>query len=1167
MAWVPGTTTYTFTGSSNPVGVAVPEVCTPGGGSVNFCDTIVTFRYDLSGAIAYDWNLADIFTTADGDPVGDFWGTPLLYLGESFRVRPGTTLSLVELSHNVVCNTGHTCHRRVTIIEDVFTLHTGDDTWSPGGIMAWVPGTTTYTFTGSSNPAGTAVPEICAAMAPLSAPMMAFAPRRIASREDFVPMRISRPVEEEIIDPDRRMRCHRVFKREPLPFTNLTLMREFVDVFHGTEQVGHEFPISSQFLGEYVMIDSTCSWTYTCDKIILIAGDHIRATRVAPTRTRDLVRSWQPEVVFDFDTIRSNCLERPEDRLRRVVGAQPIAYTSVVLPSTDLATAERVDAGFDIPFPHLQYFTEEGCTEFTIYVSRFERGHPIHGDRVVSVPYSIRHCEPLGQIGSFLANVTCDGVTDASFLVCDSILTIDTIQVVTQVSQRHPITGAYDCHDSISYRFDSIWTFTCWRECPIVDRCDTIRISGDTIIHYIFDSIVERIDTFFMIGNEYPQLLTPFLDTMDIVMEIITGSGCHLLDTFRIIHLRVPREHILDTSVSHGDTLHLFAASPYAEQWWIDLSENYFLMTNRDLILDACPLSFVGVAGTQGAESMTRFRYDTRFVGDTFPMERAPLAFRGDTVDMVLHSMMEFPEHNVTCITRDTVAIEVQTGFRIGGFISYDRFWSPGESLQYHRPIGHVIVDLVRVSTGDTVARTVSDTFGFFEFEGLFPRDIYVLKGSAPDKHIIVGADEAVNAADAQRLGDWIVNRDDMPYRIPGQPHWTERTMMYIAANVNQDRFAPYDFFGLDAADLQQIEDAIVGVFHFPRLVDIGGIIPYATGSFFRTLTDGTRVPVPDWQFSNDTIDLEEHIDTFQMMGVMTGDVDLNYFPRGQHEIDLLRRRVAERSPSFESFDTIFVNRRDRFINIPIIALQDGEVGAMQLHIDNLPSNIEMLNITPQLQNMRLRHNIRNDDIRMMWITHDARPITFRKGDVIANLVMKVNAGTARAMRNIPSQFTLNPRFYGAWDGSGNRITDEFRIGLPVIAIDNDLCIIILDSIIGDLPEDEFIADGGTDDGGIHLIHDGDIQSSHIINIIPNPMVDYATVTYSISEEAFVTMRLFNLLGVEIRTLMTNVRQDVGIFRQQVSAAGLPNGVYILHLETTTATRRDVSIEKIIVNR
>jgi hypothetical protein len=62
-------------------------------------------------------------------------------------------------------------------------------------------------------------------------------------------------------------------------------------------------------------------------------------------------------------------------------------------------------------------------------------------------------------------------------------------------------------------------------------------------------------------------------------------------------------------------------------------------------------------------------------------------------------------------------------------------------------------------------------------------------------------------------------------------------------------------------------------------------------------------------------------------------------------------------------------------------------------------------------------------------------------------------------------------------------------------------------------------------------------------------------------------MRLFNLLGVEIRTLMNAVRQDAGVFRQQVSAAGLPNGVYILHLETLTETRRDVSIEKIIVNR
>jgi hypothetical protein len=354
---------------------------------------------------------------------------------------------------------------------------------------------------------------------------------------------------------------------------------------------------------------------------------------------------------------------------------------------------------------------------------------------------------------------------------------------------------------------------------------------------------------------------------------------------------------------------------------------------------------------------------------------------------------------------------------------------------------------------------------------------------------------------------------------------------------------------------------ATIQSFRFPVNIDINGV-NYPTGLFY-TVRDGEFAPVDAWKFSNDTIYLEAHMDNFQMMGVMVGDVDLSYYPMGEHDEDLLRRRIGtqQRSPSFESYDTIFVNRRDRFINIPIIALQDGDVRAMQLHINNLPPNVEVLNITPALRNMNLVHNIRSNELFLTWISSDARAMSFRRGDVVANLVMKVNAGTERAMRNIPGHFTFEPRGYGAWDGTGQNITHEFRVGLPVIAIDNSLCLIILDSIIGDPPQDEFIADGGMEeDSNNNLILDGDVQTSHILNIIPNPMVDYATVTYSISEEALVTMRLFNLLGIEIRTLMNSVHQDVGVFRQQISSAGLPNGVYILHLETETANRRSVSI-------
>jgi hypothetical protein len=355
-----------------------------------------------------------------------------------------------------------------------------------------------------------------------------------------------------------------------------------------------------------------------------------------------------------------------------------------------------------------------------------------------------------------------------------------------------------------------------------------------------------------------------------------------------------------------------------------------------------------------------------------------------------------------------------------------------------------------------------------------------------------------------------------MPFREVDNPVPTQRTMMYLAGNVNEDMFYPYDFFGIDGADVAQILNATVGNFIFQRIVNIGAGT-YITGRFFNTLADGqgTVVPVDEWKFSN---------------------------------------------------DTIFVNRRDQFINLPIIAMQDGEVGAFQM-ILNMPSEVEVLNVTPGAsvrRDMNLVQNIRGDEIRFSWITNSSQPISFKKGDVVANLVMKINRPSARAMRRIPESITFDPVGYGVWDGRHRQITDRFRVALPMVVIDNTLDITILDSIIG---EEEIVVDTVGQGGESIAAQPSDIQTSKILNVIPNPMSDRADVTYSIAEPSIVTLRLFNLLGVEVKTLISGESQDVGIFRERLNAEGIPSGVYILRLETVSRGRREIAIEKIVVNR
>jgi hypothetical protein len=138
-------------------------------------------------------------------------------------------------------------------------------------------------------------------------------------------------------------------------------------------------------------------------------------------------------------------------------------------------------------------------------------------------------------------------------------------------------------------------------------------------------------------------------------------------------------------------------------------------------------------------------------------------------------------------------------------------------------------------------------------------------------------------------------------------------------------------------------------------------------------------------------------------------------------------------------------------------------------------------------------------------------------------------------------------------------------LALPHIVIDNDMPITVLDSIIGQ--EEQGVDTTNPNVEVVTIAPNTDVQSSKIINVIPNPMVDRADVAYSIADEAIVTLKLYNLLGVEILVLIGGERREVGIFRQNLAALDLPNGVYVLRLETVSRSRKDISIEKVIVNR
>ncbi|MGE5621122.1 MAG: two-component regulator propeller domain-containing protein [archaeon] len=64
----------------------------------------------------------------------------------------------------------------------------------------------------------------------------------------------------------------------------------------------------------------------------------------------------------------------------------------------------------------------------------------------------------------------------------------------------------------------------------------------------------------------------------------------------------------------------------------------------------------------------------------------------------------------------------------------------------------------------------------------------------------------------------------------------------------------------------------------------------------------------------------------------------------------------------------------------------------------------------------------------------------------------------------------------------------------------------------------------------------------------PNPFNPATKIKYSIAKESFVTLRVFNLLGKEVASIVTG-RQTTGVYEVSFDGSSLPSGIYLYRLE------------------
>jgi len=74
------------------------------------------------------------------------------------------------------------------------------------------------------------------------------------------------------------------------------------------------------------------------------------------------------------------------------------------------------------------------------------------------------------------------------------------------------------------------------------------------------------------------------------------------------------------------------------------------------------------------------------------------------------------------------------------------------------------------------------------------------------------------------------------------------------------------------------------------------------------------------------------------------------------------------------------------------------------------------------------------------------------------------------------------------------------------------------------------------------------IKAYSLSNNYPNPFNPITTITYQIPELSFVTLKVYDVLGSELATLV-NKEKPVGSYEVEFDATGLPSGIYFYKVQ------------------
>ncbi len=256
----------------------------------------------------------------------------------------------------------------------------------------------------------------------------------------------------------------------------------------------------------------------------------------------------------------------------------------------------------------------------------------------------------------------------------------------------------------------------------------------------------------------------------------------------------------------------------------------------------------------------------------------------------------------------------------------------------------------------------------------------------------------------------------------------------------------------------------------------------------------------PDWYYEHFSVVVDGTANKTQnLKALCAGDVNGSYIP-------------PSTPAPFKQTPTVNLRTEgsmllDGTVELPIYAENAMTVGAISLVL-NYPSNLEITGVTVANTSENLVYSAKDGNLRLAWFSTEA--LNLKAGDVLLKLSVKANSITKKDMSFISTEESV--------------LSNES-------ANDYDNVSLLMPRLVSSVNADDYS-----------------------LSNYPNPFSQTTQISYTMPKSGFVTLKVFNVLGEEVVTLV-NTDQTVGTHFVNFDATNIQRGVYYYKLDVNGITK------------